>query len=786
MLPDNARTPLDSVVPERSHALAGALVAPVALALLLVARGLGRRSRRAWQAAVVLLAGLTVLHLLHSFEHGVLATAAVLLALVARRRDFDAPGDPAAQPRVLARAALFAALVYGYGSAAIWVNREMADQAYTLGFALRATSEALAGRSPHLAGSFGAWFPLSVLVAGVAALGSLLLAWLAPWRYRLRQEARERALAHSLVDAWGVDTLAPFVLRADKSYFFGEGERAFLAYRVVGGVAIVSGDPVGPPAEFDALVGRFIAFAHERGWRIAVLGASEERLPLYRGHGLHALYHGDEAVLDAAAFSLDGRAIRKVRQSVSRLRKTGYSVELLHPHEVDAGLRVRARGRRTGLARDGAGAGLHDGARRALPARGRGRLFVVGRGPGGEPEGFLHFAVSRAAARFPCRRCRGCGRRRTASTSGSSARRSSGRGTTASQRVSLNFAPFAALLAPEAELSGLQRVERRALLALKGRFQLDNLLAFNSKFLPGWQRRFVVYERRRDLPRVGIAALAAECVPARDGTAASDRRRARARARLGGRRLNWGYVAQHEAAGALPALSVRRPLRSLRSLFGDLRWLAGFLGRHRRLGLLRRRAELAPLSLVQAVSAGGIGLLALLAARRGGAVDARRARRRRARDRGPAPARPLAAGRLPPGARGSALPVRALARRVGPRRRGPRRPLAPVSPPGAGLGVAAGTLYAAGDVATKAAVGGGARPRCSCRPMLAAHGLAFVCLQLAFQRGGALATAGLATLAMNALPIAAGTLLFGEALPAGGAGVVRVSPSPPSWPARRP
>ena len=78
------------------------------------------------------------------------------------------------------------------------------------------------------------------------------------------------------------------------------------------------------------------------------------------------------------------------------------------------------------------------------------------------------------------------------------------------ERVSLNFAPFAALLAPEAELRGLQQLQRRALLALKGRFQLDNLLVFNRKFFPRWERRFVVYERRRDLPRVGIAALAAE------------------------------------------------------------------------------------------------------------------------------------------------------------------------------------------------------------------------------------------------------------------------------------
>jgi lysyl-tRNA synthetase class 2 len=77
-------------------------------------------------------------------------------------------------------------------------------------------------------------------------------------------------------------------------------------------------------------------------------------------------------------------------------------------------------------------------------------------------------------------------------------------------RVSLNFAPFAAILAPGAMLSPVQRLQRRALLRLKGRFQLDNLLVFNRKFFPAWERRFVVYERRRDLPRVGIAALAAE------------------------------------------------------------------------------------------------------------------------------------------------------------------------------------------------------------------------------------------------------------------------------------
>ena len=76
--------------------------------------------------------------------------------------------------------------------------------------------------------------------------------------------------------------------------------------------------------------------------------------------------------------------------------------------------------------------------------------------------------------------------------------------------MSLNFSPFAAVLAPNGELSPSQRMQRKVLHQLKGSFQLDNLLAFNRKFLPQWQKRYVVFERFADLPRVGIAGLAAE------------------------------------------------------------------------------------------------------------------------------------------------------------------------------------------------------------------------------------------------------------------------------------
>lgn len=53
------------------------------------------------------------------------------------------------------------------------------------------------------------------------------------------------------------------------------------------------------------------------------------------------------------------------------------------------------------------------------------------------------------------------------------------------------------------------------------------------------------------------------------------------------------------------------------------------------------------------------------------------------------------------------------------------------------------------------------------------HGLAFVLLQLAFQRGRALATAGVSSLLNNLLPIVAGIVVFDEHMPGGLPGVLR-------------
>jgi hypothetical protein len=239
--------------------------------------------------------------------------------------------------------------------------------------------------------------------------------------------------------------------------------------------------------------------------------------------------------------------------------------------------------------------------------------------------------------------------------------------------------------------------------------------------------------------------------------------------------INWGYLAEHAAASALPPLRARRPLRSLRLLLGSRRWRLGFASESGGFALYVVAVALAPLALVQAVAAGGIGVLALLAAR---TTRTRLEPRERAGVAVAIAGLVLLAVSLAGGSGhgeagawygialwlGASVAAAALAIGWGIAR----------ASAGAVLGAAAGILFAAGDIATKVLVGGG--DHLAIAPaMVAFYAAGTVVLQLGFQRGRALTTAGIATLGTNAIPIAAAMTLFAEPLPDGPLGVLRVA-----------
>jgi len=240
--------------------------------------------------------------------------------------------------------------------------------------------------------------------------------------------------------------------------------------------------------------------------------------------------------------------------------------------------------------------------------------------------------------------------------------------------------------------------------------------------------------------------------------------------------LNVGYLLEHGAVGKLPPLTIRSPITSLRRLLGSRRWVLGFAIESFGWALFVLALALAPLSLVQATAAGGIGILALLVSRvtnvplspheRLGVVIAVAGLVLLGISLAGGHGEGGGAGYLTVGLWIGASAVAAL---VSVQLLGDRIGAAPA------YGVAAGLLFAAGDISTKAAVEATDSHLAFVAALIAAYAFGTLVLQAGFQRGSALTTAGIATLLTNALPIVAGMTIFGEPLPDGWLGAVRIA-----------
>jgi hypothetical protein len=235
--------------------------------------------------------------------------------------------------------------------------------------------------------------------------------------------------------------------------------------------------------------------------------------------------------------------------------------------------------------------------------------------------------------------------------------------------------------------------------------------------------------------------------------------------------LNLGYLLEHSVASKVPPLSLRRPIASLRSLLGNRRWLMGFGFEAAGWLLYVVALALAPLSLVQAVAAGGIGILALMVSRITHVPLTRR--ERLGAGLSVAGLALLGVSLLGDHGEGSHPSYWSVGLWLGASAVAALVFLWLVGG-GPGWGIAAGILFAGGDVSTKMAVTGGLANAAFFVSLIAFYGAGTAVLQAGFQRGGALTTAGLATLLTNALPIAAGMIVFAEPLPGGWIGAIRI------------
>jgi phosphatidylglycerol lysyltransferase len=157
----------------------------------------------------------------------------------------------------------------------------------------------------------------------VAAVAGLLAFTLS----RPPQPRSDRGQLGTLLTGPGGTNLAHMVTWPGHSYFFTEDRRAVIAYRVVSGVAVTTGGPVGDPDRRADAVRGFAAHCHESGWTACLYSIDGETLAITRAMGWRQVQVAEETVLPLPELEFTGRAWQDVRSALNRAKKLGVTAE---------------------------------------------------------------------------------------------------------------------------------------------------------------------------------------------------------------------------------------------------------------------------------------------------------------------------------------------------------------------------------------------------------------------------------------------------------------------------
>ena len=509
---------INSFFPIYANSAAFATAVFTGVVLIIIARGLIRRKKRARNLAIILLSANIASDLFRYHNHPVqVATSfAILLSLIFFRREFYAISDPTTRSAPIRAFAITLIIVFAIGVLMLYFrhghqmvgNPSFSNILLTvlegliwISGPVEFTSERISNTVDFALGLFG--------------LFSLLVPL---WFYFRRVKPLEKMsdqdldLVKALInhDA-DQDSLGYFATRLDKSVVWSNNKKAGIAYRVQGGVMLASGDPFGEYSLWGEAIDNFLAIAREHAWTPAVMGGSDSGGEVWVEHAdMLAIDIGDEAVIKVSDFTLEGRAMGNVRHMVNRIRRKDYTTYSSRfgalPIEKQKELRALAKKWRYGTPERGFSMSMD----RFGTEIDSDCLITIAE-EGGLTKGFLYFVpwTKTKISLDRMQRDKDAEQGITELMIVDAVEYARENNIT---HISLNFAAFRSLFERAEKISAgpITRGTRNLIRFFSNWFQVESLYRFNAKFQPEWQTRYVLYPKASDLPKVAWAALRAE------------------------------------------------------------------------------------------------------------------------------------------------------------------------------------------------------------------------------------------------------------------------------------
>ena len=346
------------------------LTALAGLLLMMLSLSLFRRKRKGWIAAIALLSLSAVLHLIKGpdiVESGL--SLMTVIVLLATRRQFVVLSDPRSflSAGVVCGLTVFGTLLYGvmgfvllhkHFTPRVTFSRAMQSTVavitqlqspvlqpvivtptppraprirlwssprhlnFRLWPARRHATRArpVAPRKPKPDVN-AVWFTDSLVFISFFGVLSIATTLLRPMAASLHWQDHDREEVRRLLWVYGGPPLAYWTLIPGLQYYFTPNHDAVIAFRLVRGVALVLGDPLGNPDAIPEVVERFAEHCHIHDWRPAWYQITGQWLSLLRGHGWKAMKIGEDALVDLPALKFVGKQWQDVRTAFNRLPK---------------------------------------------------------------------------------------------------------------------------------------------------------------------------------------------------------------------------------------------------------------------------------------------------------------------------------------------------------------------------------------------------------------------------------------------------------------------------------
>lgn len=505
----------------------------IAISLLLIARGIRNRRKRAWNLALTLQTLLIVVGIFHNFHRylshrltshlvfgafgisHLLFELVILALLIQSRNSFNTVTNPHTRMSDLLYFIRATVVSFGVGLLIVLIDSRYFLTPPSILQSIEITAKGFLGISgpiPFSAPKYQERMETILLALGLLIAVTSIAKLLRPIDIQIKQSKEARiALTELLRKYPSEDSLGYFALRDDKSLIWASNNKAAIAYSVKQGVMIASGDPLGDPECWPSAISNFLTEAERHAWIPAVYGCTEYAGEIWRREsGLEALEMGDEAIIPVPSFTLDTPQMKNVRQSINRARKEGNSSKIARISELSSEqlneFAILAEKWRRGGDERGFSMALD---RFCSPEDSEAVITWAERE--GECVALLQFAPwgLNGLSLDLMRRAHDSSPGVNELLINTAVEYGKSQGIT---RISLNFATFRSVFERGERLGAgpITRFNHRILKFASRFVQMESLYRFNVKFQPIWEPRFLLFPSVTKLVRVSTAVLQIE------------------------------------------------------------------------------------------------------------------------------------------------------------------------------------------------------------------------------------------------------------------------------------